>query len=405
MLQILKFREPIEINQSNFKDGLDCLYETNFSNFESNNNKLNSIIINKNSIVKPDNPVYSDTGKARENEDRINVLKTNNSYIFGVADGAGSSGIYCGEWAEMLLENIPKNPIKNCLQLNLWVQNVFPDFYHKYKSISDDDFIKNKFINEGSYCSLLIAWLTCNYNKYKLESIIYGDTSLFIFQKDATLKQLYPYDSVDQFKNSPYLISLLKDANQEHFIHKTFDIDSSDIIIAATDGFAKFLLSQYILYIQSKKKLSTFDKSLYEKNKDFLSQTYSNKLFMYDKDFKRLLNTIKSKLSNNTDSFKLFAKELYYKKFLPNDDCSIIFIDFDEKSLSNINDQTSENENVNASHKIRIDNGKMLSLQYNDKWVKELLENILSNFPNIIKKDKSLVDIISNYFVFSKEEQ
>jgi len=233
----------------------------------------------------------------------------------------------------------------------------------------------------------------------QLETILYGDSSLFIFQKDATLKHIYPYESVNLFKNAPYLISLKENASQKHFIHKTFDIKPSDIIIAATDGFANFLLSQYILFIKNNPDLPIFNQILLEKNMDYVSRTDNKPLLMYDIDFKQLLNTIKNKLSNDANAFELFVSELYHQQFLPNDDCSVIFIEFHEKSLLNANDPTTEDKNIDFSEK--QEEQISLSIFYNNKWVKEFLDNILSAFPNIIK-DQSIVDIISNYFVISK---
>ncbi|ETR66789.1 MAG: hypothetical protein OMM_12339, partial [Candidatus Magnetoglobus multicellularis str. Araruama] len=247
----IKEIDPISTNAFKIEEGFEQLGKTAM--------KPDLFEIEYQSIEKPESSTYSDTNKLRKNEDRITVRERNkDSVIFGVADGAGSSGIYCGEWAHHILTNIIKEePIKDCKALNDWLNKLAHNFYSKYKEKGNDIDVKNKFIKEGSYCSLLTGWLKRNTKgKYILETTIYGDSTLFIFQNNGTLKNIYPYKSLSKFDTAPHLISLKHDAVQEHFIYQSIEIDYTDIIIAASDGFSKFLLTQYLLFTNNKELLA-----------------------------------------------------------------------------------------------------------------------------------------------------
>jgi len=364
--------DPITTNAFKLNEGFDQLEKTAL--------KSDLFVIERQSIEKPESYTYSDTNKLRKNEDRIIIRERNkDSVIFGVADGAGSSGIYCGEWAHHILTNIIKNePIQDCKALNDLLNMLAHNFYSEYKEKGNDIDVKNKFIKEGSYCSLLTGWLKhSTKGKYLLETTIYGDSTLFIFQKNGELKNIYPYESVSKFDTAPHLISLKHDAIQEHFIYQSIEIDETDIIIAASDGFSKFLLTQYLLFTNNEKLLAL--------NKKYLSQLDKNQ--MYNHDFIYLLGIIKDKLKKNED-FRLFVKDLYVRELIPNDDCSVIYISFIK--------ETQFIKNIDKYNEYKIDDYDYCILE---KFCIDWYDAFISGVTEIENETFSIKEIIANIFI------
>ena len=374
--QIYSFKEPIKINIENLKETLDDIIKM-ILNRETT---LNSINIYNQLVEKPENASYSDTNQLRKNEDRLIVEKKEQSIIFGIADGAGSSGIYCGEWASYLLEKLSDTPIKECDDLNIRVSNLSTNFYTNFRNKSDDPDIQKKFQNEGSYCSLLIGWLTSINGLYKLDLTIYGDSTLFIFQKDGFLKTIYPYELIEKFENAPHLISLKDDALNEYFIYKELKLNNTDIIVAASDGFAKFLLTQYLLLIKNKKELSEFNQNLLEINTNYLSQF--DKKHLFTDDVLSLLEYIKNYLAKKSDAFKSFIKNLYQRKIIPNDDCSVILITFDD-NVTKMNLQASFSNSF-----LKDDRNKKNTTNSSESYMEKTFEpfkqlNIINSFEQL----------------------
>jgi len=288
------------------------------------------IRINVKSIVKPNNSVFSDTQEERKNEDRFIVKSINNQKkVFGVADGAGGSGIYCGEWAQYLLDNVPDKPFNNCEELNNWSKPLALNFFKDFKNKTNDHIIKTKFCEEGAYSSLLLGWLTCiEENKYQLEIASYGDSTLLLFQNinKIDLKYIYPYKSILDYDKSPNLIPSREDAKEENFKYEQLEIDNTYILIAATDGFARFLFTQYLFYINDRaiEEISDFDKELLTLNKTYLNQIQKTKI----RSFESLFKEIEEKISMESEDFQSFVKMQYQKERLANDDCTAIHITF-----------------------------------------------------------------------------
>jgi len=362
---MIKEIDPITTNAFKLEEGFEKLGKTAL--------KPDLFEIERQSIEKPESYTYSDTNKLRKNEDRIIIRERNkDSVIFGVADGAGSSGIYCGEWAHHILTNIIKEkPIQDCKTLNDWLNILAHNFYSEYKEKGNDIDVKNKFIKEGSYCSLLTGWLKHRTKgKYILETTIYGDSTLFIFQKNGALKSIYPYESVSKFDTAPHLISLKHDAIQDHFIYQSIEIDYTDIIIAASDGFSKFLLTQYLLFTNNNRLLTI--------NNKYLSQL--DQAHKYNHDFIYLLGIIKDKLKK-TEDFRSFVKELYVGELIPNDDCSVIYITFIEEKEDN---------------EYKIDDYCILELE---KFCVDWYDAFISGSTEIEDETFSIRNIIANIFV------
>jgi len=344
--------------QEFIRKGLPIITKKIFSHININinkitNNYMEENFLNKNYNIykqtteKPNNDYFENNNKWRKNEDRVVVKEiSHNKLLFGLADGAGSSGLYCGEWAQCLLDNLPKNPITNCDDFNDWIESFWESFYNKYISASNDKFLKNKLLDEGSCSTLLSGWMDIFNDYYILYLISYGDSVFFNFQLNdniAILRNIYPNSSLEFFEKAPHLINWNKKAINSYFFYHKLKLERSDVIIATTDGFAQYLFTQYLIDIHMKNvkniKLSTKDYELLQINQSYINDPNNIKVKKSIKNlldecgdkfsFKNLLSTIKNKLTSS-NTFKDYTYDLYNKGLLSNDDCSVIYIDFNK---------------------------------------------------------------------------
>ena len=81
------------------------------------------------------------------NEDRIWV---EHSHIWALADGAGGTGILCGEWAEFLLKHLPNTPIHTFEEFITWLEPQTEAFVQQYEPLMQQDvFNSNAFIKKA----------------------------------------------------------------------------------------------------------------------------------------------------------------------------------------------------------------------------------------------------------------
>jgi serine/threonine protein phosphatase PrpC len=168
------------------------------------------------------------------NEDRI---RCEDNFV-AIADGAGGTGIYCGEWADFLLQNLPKKPIKKYADFYKWyleLQEPFLEVFDPKAAI--DGHIKRRFSEEGSSSTLAVVWKL----KDKYYWLCYGDSSLF-FIKGDTYKS-FPFQDSTAFENSTHLLNLLQVPIEAHL--KIGTIDAKDrTVILATDALSKYIFKE-----------------------------------------------------------------------------------------------------------------------------------------------------------------
>lgn len=75
------------------------------------------------------------------NEDRILV---NHSHVWALADGAGGTGILCGEWAEFLLKHLPDAPIHTFEEFITWLEPQTEAFVQQYEPLMQQDVFQLK---------------------------------------------------------------------------------------------------------------------------------------------------------------------------------------------------------------------------------------------------------------------
>jgi hypothetical protein len=152
-----------------------------------------------------------------------------------VADGAGGTGIYCGEWANFLLDNLPIEPITTYEAFLDWFGNIIDPFLAEYEpNETIDGHIRRRFYEEGSSCTLAVVWHLEN----KYHWLTYGDSHIF-FLKDKTYSS-HPYQSSSEFEGTTHLLNWMQAPNQATLLFGEEDAINSNIILA-TDAMSKHI--------------------------------------------------------------------------------------------------------------------------------------------------------------------
>lgn len=249
-----------------------------------------------------------------ENEDNIRFIQGHNVHKLAVADGAGGVGIYCKNWSKKLVESIPESfEAVNQEWFIARSKEFFEDIM--FNIPSQDLFVKEKFVNKGSYSTLLYAWI--DQTEKKLYCLGLGDTYLFLFRKKDnkySLENTYPNNSNSSIGGNPNLLNWRLEVSQNAFEHKEFDLQSSDIIITCTDSIARWLFMHLYLFNPASSFFSegpsSEDLELFKKN-----STYSS--------IDKMLELITSLESE--EDFKILLLEEVKKELLEPDDFTLFF--------------------------------------------------------------------------------
>ncbi len=208
------------------------------------------------SAVKPSNDSYQRAdGKVwRKSEDRFRISDTPDGLLAAVADGAGSSGMYCGPWAEALVERLPDTPISNPDTLNQWIDGFWESFSGEYRKQTGDDAGKlSKFVQEGSYSTLVACWLGKRDDGISLNWLGYGDSPILVFDGEGdgmSLSVCYPA-TLAEMERDPHLLNWKNLAKQAHLRAGTRQITEPATVMLASDGIGQLVLFRYLAAIHS----------------------------------------------------------------------------------------------------------------------------------------------------------
>lgn len=205
------------------------------------------------SMEKPVNDSFWDGEKAvwRKNEDRYRVSEHPGGLIASVADGAGSSGMYCGAWAEALVGRLPETPISDIDGLNGWMDGFWQDFSDRHKKLAQSDAVKlNKFIREGSCATLTACWIERRPDGgTRLHWLGYGDSPIYAFAEGEggpTLIGAFP-DSLGGLESDPYMLNWKDLPKDAHLKAGQLDLDGPTTVVLASDGMGQFVLMRYLV--------------------------------------------------------------------------------------------------------------------------------------------------------------
>jgi hypothetical protein len=167
------------------------------------------------------------------NEDRI---RCENNFI-AIADGAGGTGMYCGEWAEFLLSNLPNEPITNFEDFKNWFIELQEPFLAKHEPYGNiDGHIKRRFYEEGSSATLAVVWQVEN----EYHWLCYGDSQIFFFYQNNM--KAFPFKSSAEFETATQLLNWMNLPDEIAFLTGAIPIADCKIILA-TDTIAKHIFT------------------------------------------------------------------------------------------------------------------------------------------------------------------
>ncbi len=311
------------------------------------------------SAPKPSNDHYEKAeGKVwRKSEDRFRISDTADGLVAAVADGAGSSGMFCGAWAETLVERLPERPVGGLEALNQWIEGFWEDFSTEYKRRAQQDAGKlTKFVREGSYSTLAACWLGKRDGGISLNWLGYGDSPILVFDRDggeAALSVCYP-PTLEAMTRDPHLLNW-KDLPRETHTHVgAVDLTKPSTVIVASDGIGQYVLLRYLaarhggwgadgtgVSSAARELLGEFGQLLGSGNGNLARLARANSAAA-GTGFAGELAGLKRNLDSAED-FQVMTRDLHARGLMPNDDATLIFIDIDYQSTA---DREGENDDV-----------------------------------------------------------
>lgn len=203
------------------------------------------------SVVKPKNDVFGqgDQAVTRPNEDRFRVAETGDGLLAAVSDGAGSSGLYCGQWAQALVDHLPDTPFPNRGAVDPWMGGFWKQFADEAKRLAADAPTRHtKLIREGSCATLSVCWLRRTDAGVTLHWMGYGDSPLCVFEwRDGqpALISSHP-GSLAKFDQAPFLLNWKDVPHKDHIRGGVVHLPPQATVMLASDGIGQFVLLRYL---------------------------------------------------------------------------------------------------------------------------------------------------------------
>lgn len=233
-----------------------------------------------------------------------------------LADGAGGTGVFAVEWAEFLSAYLPDKPIKSNEVLCKLIDNIWEGFFDYYIKEAENLKISDKFLEEGSYCTLIALWKT-SYNRW--EGFVYGDSVLLVYDKEGMIK-ICSINDINSFNKKPDLLSWKEQPLESAFQLFEIELAPEDTIWLMSDALAQYFLIAYNVINNTPQaceinkcgtKLANISERMYA--------VYSNIT-----DFKHDIIEPLEKAIQFSETFEKYMKKLYKAGLLAYDDYSII---------------------------------------------------------------------------------
>jgi hypothetical protein len=178
-------------------------------------------------------PLYADKEDAARADDRAGV--------WAVADGAGGTGIFVGEWAQHLAQCVPVHPFAGLADLSDWLDGHWMPFFDRYRPRAEaDPFIGYKFMYEGSGATLA----TLHQQADQLHWLIYGDAVAVRYRPD-TGELLAANSDLRQFESAPYLLNWLDFPKAEGLQSGVWSHQPGQHYALFTDTLGQYVLMAY----------------------------------------------------------------------------------------------------------------------------------------------------------------
>lgn len=173
------------------------------------------------------------------NEDRYRA----DSGLLAVADGAGGAGIFSGEWADYLLNNLPDNPLNDAIELAAWLNQIWTPFFEEYETKNLEPDIRSKFLDEGSLSTLVAVWTKKQGadNDLLLRWISYGDSVILIIDPKEGIRESSISD-LRVFSESPNLINWNSEPVTGAFSAREHTVSQGTYVLLCSDALGQYLL-------------------------------------------------------------------------------------------------------------------------------------------------------------------
>ncbi len=297
------------------------------------------------SAAKPSNDFFGTGTQAVwwRNEDRYRYADRGEAMLAAVSDGAGSSGIYCGAWAEALVECLPETPITGLDALNRWMGGFWEEFSGEFKRRAAADPGKHsKFVREGSFATLVACWLRKHGDGISLNWLGYGDSPLYVFDEDggggAALTACYP-PTLAALEHDPHLLNWKDLPREAHLKAGAMELTGRATVILASDGIGQFVLLRYLADLHARGAecpamgprepthglLNEF-RSLVRTGNGRLAEAARAHLDAPESGFADELAALRAGLRSQP-AFQEMIRDHHQEGLLPNDDATLVMID------------------------------------------------------------------------------
>jgi hypothetical protein len=287
------------------------------------------------SIVKPRNDSFITGDKVlwRQNEDRLRLARTPDGVLAAVSDGAGGAGLFCGPWAETLVNRLPKTPIAGMKALNQWMDGFCLGFRSEYAALSKSTPARHsKFIREGSFATLVAGWLAYRQRRVTLRWLGYGDSQIMVFDRtgrQAALVASYPA-TLSALDRAPFLLNWKDMPREDSLRCGEVTLPDRATVVLASDGIGQYLLLRTLAGIArpttSAGMPGEFQRLASGDSK--LGQAIRAHRAAPGPGLSIELATLRDSLKSD-QSFAGRVRALCDKGLLANDDASLIMIDID----------------------------------------------------------------------------
>ena len=258
-------------------------------------------------------PLYADNEDAAHADDPANV--------WAVADGAGGTGIFVGEWAQYLTQNVPAQPFANLNDLSNWLGGHWMAFFDRYRPRAETDpFINYKFMYEGSGATLATLHRQDDY----LHWFVYGDAVVVQYQP-ATDRLVAANPDLRQFKSAPYLLNWLDFPQADGMQSGIWPHQPGQQYALFTDT-----LGQYVLMAHAALSGDTVSLTALAQQPTALGQRAQTHLAYWAKKVGRFGDLVWHPLRDaltSADTFLTYTQQLRRQQLLGVDDYTCLLID------------------------------------------------------------------------------
>lgn len=165
--------------------------------------------------------------------------------LLAVADGAGGTGIYAGEWARYLVACLPEQPITDFDGLDAWLAGIWQPFFDRYREQPAPLEVLAKFMEEGSAAALAAIWLPENPGE-PATALAFGDSVALCYDpQQHTLSGTHPDLAV--FAESPVLLNWKTEPRPEGLSIRTLPAHPEAVLLVCSDALAQYLLGTFAL--------------------------------------------------------------------------------------------------------------------------------------------------------------